>query len=163
MHILISQKNAHSISGQRGVKFDRLRFMDITCPNCSTHFAVPDGAIYARRAVTLKCSKCGHMWKHMPPGSPLVEESVESPLLNSAVAESVGAGEVWKPPPSSSTHAALPRSCSGHGRPSAQRRRFPMEAEQRQLQQAVGDPARRKVPTLTSFPNRTLTPSAPLI
>lgn len=43
--------------------------MDITCPNCATLFAVPDGAI-GPNGRKLKCSQCGHLWRQMPPSDP---------------------------------------------------------------------------------------------
>ncbi|MBY0431803.1 MAG: zinc-ribbon domain-containing protein, partial [Rhodospirillales bacterium] len=40
--------------------------MIITCPSCSTTFAVPDSALRPRGRI-LKCARCGHKWHQMPP------------------------------------------------------------------------------------------------
>lgn len=42
--------------------------MIISCPSCSTNFAVPDAALGAAGR-KLKCAKCGHKWHQMPPGA----------------------------------------------------------------------------------------------
>ena len=41
--------------------------MQITCPACSTVFAVPDKALMPKGR-TLKCAKCAHKWFQNPPG-----------------------------------------------------------------------------------------------
>lgn len=55
--------------------------MDITCPNCATLFAVPDGAI-GPNGRKLKCSQCGHLWRQMPPSDPadVMSAPAEVPL-----------------------------------------------------------------------------------
>lgn len=41
--------------------------MELNCPNCMTHFAIPDGAI-GSSGRRLKCVRCGHTWRQLPPG-----------------------------------------------------------------------------------------------
>ena len=39
--------------------------MLVTCPHCSTHFKVPEGAL-GPKGRTMKCARCAHVWKAMP-------------------------------------------------------------------------------------------------
>jgi predicted Zn finger-like uncharacterized protein len=49
--------------------------MELNCPQCAAHFAVPDGAI-GPKGRKVKCAKCGHTWRQMPagPGTPAAAE-----------------------------------------------------------------------------------------
>jgi len=39
--------------------------MIVTCPNCSTHFKVPQGAL-GTKGRKMKCARCSHVWQAMP-------------------------------------------------------------------------------------------------
>ncbi len=52
--------------------------MLISCPNCSSTFAVPAKAL-GENGKKVKCSKCGHMWHQNPP--PAEKSSLDN-LLN---------------------------------------------------------------------------------
>lgn len=47
--------------------------MELNCPNCTTHFSVPDEAI-GPKGRKLKCAKCGHTWRQLPAGGGSVPE-----------------------------------------------------------------------------------------
>lgn len=51
--------------------------MELNCPNCTTHFTVPDDAI-GPKGRKLKCAMCGHTWKQMPLGY-VPEENTPAP------------------------------------------------------------------------------------
>ncbi len=55
--------------------------MELNCPDCGAHFVVPDGAI-GPKGRKLKCAKCGHTWRQMPPDqdSPPEAPSVAPPV-----------------------------------------------------------------------------------
>jgi predicted Zn finger-like uncharacterized protein len=51
--------------------------MIVTCPNCSTHFKVPEGAL-GTKGRNMKCARCSHVWRAM--AQPMVDEvPLESP------------------------------------------------------------------------------------
>jgi predicted Zn finger-like uncharacterized protein len=43
--------------------------MIVTCPNCATHFKVPEGAL-GTKGRSMKCARCGHLWRAMPEAGP---------------------------------------------------------------------------------------------
>ncbi len=49
--------------------------MIVTCPQCSTNFKVPEGAL-GTKGRTMKCARCGHVWRAQPPEAvaPLFDE-----------------------------------------------------------------------------------------
>jgi predicted Zn finger-like uncharacterized protein len=51
--------------------------MIVTCPNCNTHFKVPEGAL-GTKGRTMKCARCSHVWRAT--AHPMVDEvPLESP------------------------------------------------------------------------------------
>lgn len=66
--------------------------MDINCPNCTTHFTVPDDVI-GPSGRKLKCSQCGHVWRHMPGTAPA--------LQSAGAADQTAAPQPTSPNPSS--------------------------------------------------------------
>lgn len=57
--------------------------MELTCPNCTTHFSVPDDAI-GPNGRKVKCAMCGHVWRQMPADyDPMGEDAPADPSLHS--------------------------------------------------------------------------------
>lgn len=88
--------------------------MDIVCPNCATLFSVPDGAI-GPKGRKMKCSKCGHLWREMPP------EATPAPAPSFAPAPAPAPAPAYREPPRPAPLPleAEPLGRSGGSRPAA--------------------------------------------
>ena len=87
--------------------------MIVSCPNCSTNFSVPESAL----GRTVKCSRCGHVWKAAAPASGSPPSELPHDPFGDSIPMSADAVP-GKPPPSrapSSFDDEIPLESPGDG------------------------------------------------
>lgn len=78
--------------------------MELNCPQCAAHFLVPDGAI-GPKGRKLKCAKCGHTWRQMPPEQDVPASAATPDVMPEMEAPAPSAPP---PPPEEDMAAAMP-------------------------------------------------------
>lgn len=73
------------------INHDMFRVVIVSCPACATRFSL-DAALLGTKGRTVRCAKCSHKWKQLPPpdeapGEASVEVAAAAPAESPPVAE----------------------------------------------------------------------------